>query len=59
VRPQNIIRFYEKAIKSQKQILNLEKESMDSASILYNEFFEKYLSTQIQYFVALHYVSEH
>lgn len=58
VRPQNIIRFFEKAIKSQKQIISAEKDSMDPASILQNEFFEKYLSTQIQYFVALHYVSE-
>lgn len=58
IRPQNIIRFYEKAIKSQKQIINAEKESLDPVSILQNEFYEKYLVTQIQYFVALHYVQE-
>jgi hypothetical protein len=45
VRPQNIIRFFEKAIKSQKQIINAEKDSVDPAAILSNEFFSKYLST--------------
>lgn len=47
VRPQNIIRFYEKAIKSQKQIINAEKDSLDPIAILQNEFYEKYLNTQI------------
>jgi len=47
VRAQNIIRFYEKAIKSQKQLMNIEKDmhstggeqsSMDPLAIIQNEF---------------------
>jgi hypothetical protein len=37
VRPQNIVRFYEKAIKSQKQLLSVDRESTDAAAALQNE----------------------
>lgn len=55
MRAQNIIRFYEKAIKAQKQLMNIEKEvhvqgpsadgagsSLDPLVLLQNEFQEKY-----------------
>jgi len=60
-RPQNIVRFYEKAmkaIKSQKQNLNQEKETIDPISLMHMEFTEKYILAQICYFIALHYVLE-
>lgn len=59
VRPQNIIRFYEKAlkaIKSQKQQMNQDKESLDPLSLMQFEFTEKYINAQISYFVSLHYI---
>lgn len=42
VRPQNIVRFYEKAIKGQKQLVGMEKDVLDPLAALQNEFFEKY-----------------
>ena len=56
VRPQNIVRFYEKAMKSQKQLLTADRESMDPAAILQNELQEKYQNVQISYYIALHYI---
>lgn len=47
VRPQNIIRFLEKAlkaIKSQKQTMNQEKEAMDPIALIQMEFMEKFIS---------------
>jgi len=59
VRPQNIVRFYEKAMKSQKQLLTADRESMDPAAVLQNELQEKYQNVLISYYIALHYVQEH
>lgn len=71
IRAQNVIRFYEKAIKAQKQLMNIEKEihvqgpssdgassSLDPLALLQSEFQEKYQQIHIYYFCALHYVQE-
>ena len=58
VRPQNIVRFYEKAIKSQKQLLSADRESTDAAAALHNELQEKYQDILISYYISLHYISD-
>ena len=43
VRPQNIVRFYEKAIKAMKQqSANSEKDGLDPMAVLQSEMEEKY-----------------
>lgn len=71
VRAQNIIRFYEKAIKSQRQMVSLEKEiaaasalsggnaDTDPMNLLSSEFQEKIQQLEIGIFAALYYVQEH
>lgn len=58
MRPQNIVRFYEKALKAQKSILNLEKDALDPLKALEYEFSERLCNTQIRYFIGLHYLNE-
>ena len=59
VRPQNIIRFFEKAskaIKSQKLGMSGDKDSIDPIGMLQMEFMEKYINAQMSYYAALHYI---
>ena len=61
IRAQNIVRFYEKAIKairSQKVSFSQEKESVDPITIAQNEFTEKYILAKISFYIALHYISD-
>ena len=60
LRPQNIIRFIEKALKSQRAINASERESKDvtPAQHLINEFQEIYFDTLISYYITMHYVNE-
>ena len=61
VRPQNIIRFFEKSMKSmhsQKQSMAQEKESAEPMALMHQEFLEKYIQCQICYYIALHYAFE-
>ena len=59
MRPQNIVRFYEKAIKAMKQqSANSEKDGLDPMAILQSEMEEKYSEAQITYYIALHYVQD-
>ena len=58
LRPQNVVRFYEKALKAQKSILNLEKDTLDPFKALEYEFCDRLYNTQIRYFIGLHYLNE-
>ena len=58
LRPQNVVRFYEKALKAQKSILNLEKDALDPFKALEYEFSERLCTTQIRFFIGLHYANE-
>ena len=59
VRPQNIVRFYEKAIKAMKsQSAASEKDGTDPMAILEGEMQERYSDAQITYYIALHYVQD-
>ena len=60
LKPQNVIRFIEKALKSQRAFNAVERESKDvtPAQHLINEFQEIYLDTLIGYYITLHYVNE-
>jgi len=58
LRPQNIVRFYEKALKSMRSIVNMEKDALDPAKAMEIEFQEKLYSTYIRYYIALHYANE-
>ena len=51
---QNIVRLYEKALKAQKALSSLERETT-RASL--NEFTDLYLTTMISYLISLHYFS--
>jgi len=53
-----VVRFYEKALKAQRSILNLEKDTLDPFRALEYEFSERLCTTQIRYFIGLHYVNE-
>jgi len=57
VRAQNIVRFYEKAIKAQKS--SAENKDQDPQAVIKNEFQEKWQTINIQYYIALHYIQEH
>ena len=57
MRPQNIVRFYEKALKAMKsQSAASEKDGTDPMAILEGEMLERFSEAQITYYVALHYV---
>ena len=58
LRPQNVVRFYEKALKAQKSIVNLEKDALDPFKALEYEFSERLCQTQIRFFIGLHYANE-
>lgn len=57
VRPQNIVRFLEKAQKALQSIAKTSQE-LDPSVLMQNELGEKVISTQISLYVALHYLSE-
>lgn len=59
IKPQNIIRFVEKALKSQRGLSKLEKEVNDPYRLLANEFNELYLSTLMAYYITIHHINEH
>jgi hypothetical protein len=52
------VRFIEKALKAQRQIVNMEKDSMDPFKQLEYEFAEKFYNTQIKYYIGLHYAND-
>ena len=58
LRPQNVVRFYEKALKAQRSIINLEKDAMDPLRALEYEFSERLCTTQIRFFIGLHYAND-
>jgi hypothetical protein len=59
VRPQNIVRFFEKALKAMKsQKQQVEKDNLDPMSIMLGEFTEKYIEAQISLYIALHYIQD-
>ena len=55
-KPQNTIRFIEKALKAQRGLSKLEKDVADR--LLTNEFSELYLTTMIAYYISVHYATE-
>lgn len=58
LRPQNIVRFIEKALKGYRAILTLEKDSLDPFKQLEYEFYERYYQAEIKYYLGLHYSNE-
>ena len=46
-------------MKAQKQLMSTEREAMDPAAILQNEFQEKYQNALVSYYSALHYIQDH
>ncbi|CDW82493.1 signal recognition particle 68 kda protein [Stylonychia lemnae] len=58
LRPQNIVRFYEKVLKAQRSIQNMEKDTIDPFKQLEYDFYEKLYNTQIKYYIGLHYANE-
>jgi hypothetical protein len=66
LRPQNIVRFIEKALKGQRAIVNLEQREgqgagasqLDSFKVLGYEFTEMFYNTLIKYYIGLHYANE-
>lgn len=45
LRPQNIVRFIEKALKAQRSIVNMEKDQLDPIKQLEYEFLERFYTT--------------
>jgi hypothetical protein len=58
MRPSNIVRFYEKALKAHKSIVNMEKDQMDPMKQVEYEFTDKYYNVKMVYYVALDYANE-
>ena len=58
LKPQNIVRFYEKALKAQRSIVNMEKDNLDSFKQLEYEFKENLYTGYMKYYIALHYANE-
>eukprot|EP00347_Sterkiella_histriomuscorum_P021997 403332041 len=58
LRPQNIVRFYEKVIKAQRSIINMEKDIIDPYKTLEFEFYETLYNTYIKYYIGLHYAND-
>jgi hypothetical protein len=52
------VRFYEKVLKAQRSIMNMEKDQMDPYRQLEYEFFERLYNTHIKYNIGLHYTNE-
>lgn len=57
-RPQNVVRFYEKALKSHRSIMNLEKDFIDPLKLVEYEFYEKLFQGLMVYYIALDYANE-
>ena len=63
-KPQNIIRFIEKALKAQRALSAFDKEQETVTGVVnavkhtVNEFEELYLDTLIVFYVTLHYINE-
>lgn len=57
-RPQNIVRFLEKALKAQKTLSNLDNQSLDPEIRAMNEFHESYLKVSMDYYITVHYLRE-
>ena len=53
-----MVRFFEKALKAQRSILNLEKDALDPFRALEYEFSDRLCSTMIRYLIGLHYLNE-
>jgi len=45
LRPQNVVRFIEKALKAQRSIVNMEKDTIDAFKQLEYDFVEKFYTT--------------
>mmetsp|Transcript_18125 Transcript_18125/g.30963 ORF Transcript_18125/g.30963 Transcript_18125/m.30963 type:complete len:124 (-) Transcript_18125:651-1022(-) len=59
VRAQNIVRFYEKAFRSQSQFqLSQERESKDQSLLVQQDFTQGYHQILLNFYVALHYIQE-
>jgi len=58
LRPSNVVRFYEKALKAQKSIVNMEKDHLDPIKQLEFEFLEKSYQIKMLFHVALDYANE-
>ena len=58
LRPSNIVRFYEKAMKAHKSIINLEKDTSDPNKQLEFEFFSRLYQVLMTYYVAMDYANE-
>ena len=62
-KPQNIIRFIEKALKAQRALSAFDREQESISGVVnaikhtVNEFEELYLDTLIAYYVTLHYAN--
>jgi len=52
LRPQNVVRFYEKVLKAQRSIINMEKDLIDPFKQLEYEFYEKLYNTTIKYYIG-------
>ena len=63
-KPQNIIRFIEKALKAQRSLSAFDREQeavtgvVNAVKHTVNEFEELYLDTLIAFYVTLHYINE-
>jgi len=58
LRPSNIVRFYEKALKALKSIVNMQKEQLDPVKHIEFEFLEKTYLVQMLFHVGLDYANE-
>lgn len=57
-RPQNVVRFYEKALKAHRSIMNMEKDIADPLRHTEYDFYDKLYSALMVYFIALDYANE-
>jgi len=58
LRPQNIVRFIEKAQRATRSIVNMEKDMLDPFKQLEYDFNDRFYNTQIKYYIGLHYTNE-
>jgi hypothetical protein len=58
LRPQNVVRFYEKALKAQRSIVNLEKDNLDPVRSLEYEFVERLCQTLLKFYIGLQYLND-
>ena len=57
-RPQNVVRFYEKALKAHRSIINMEKDTADPLRQTESEFYDKLYQALMVYYIALDYANE-